>query len=265
MQQRMARRGMKRKPIVFRQLLQQVLPVDRLPLSDQADIRAALADNDPLQIERVALEAVEKLARLGHLRMVEEVVRGDERILRYRDLTSANTISIRLSAREDESGIVRIPLPMRHTKSTTSLDQIRSIFSLYNRILGKESNLLAGLPEIMRHLIQTSEQVLDCERVSFAPARYGTEPLWDLDPHIFSPPYDPYLVDEWVIDRNYLVYLPEIAAGQATANVPSGMRSVAMVRLGDRASGVSGALQAWSTRPRFFNEEKLALLSLLSE
>jgi diguanylate cyclase (GGDEF)-like protein len=257
---------MKRKPIVFDQLLQRILPVDRLPLADQADIRAALDSADPGRIEKLAFDVIEKLTRLGHLRLIEEVVRGDERIVRYRDLTSANTISIRLPLPEDDSGLVRIPLPLRHARSVTSLEQIRSILTLYNRILGKDSNLLTSVPDILRHLIGTSQHVLGCDRVNFAPGRHGLRSAIDLDPECVSPPYDTYLTDEWVVDRNYLIYIPEIpATGSGRTAVPSGMRSVAMARLGDQVSGVSGTLQAWSSRPHFFTEDKLGLLSLLSE
>lgn len=257
---------MKRKPVVFEQVLQNVLPVDRLPLADQADIRAALLEGDPQRVQKLALEVIEKLTRLGYLRLIEEVVQGDERVLRYRDLTSANTISIRLPAPEDDGGIVRIPLPLRHWRGSTSLEQIRSILTLYNRILGKDSNLVAGVPEILRQLIFTSESILGCDQVRFAPVRLGQRSEAELDPECVAGPYDPYLVQEWVVERNYLIYVPELpVAPRADTFVPPGMRSLALVRMGDAVAGVRGALQAWSRRPHFFTEEKLGLLSLLSE
>ena len=73
------RPGMKRKPIPFDQLLSTILPVDRLALIDQADIRAALAEGDPTRIEKLALEVIRKLAQLGHLRALEETREGVSR------------------------------------------------------------------------------------------------------------------------------------------------------------------------------------------
>lgn len=257
---------MKPKPIVFAQLLEKVLPIDRLPMVDQADIRAALHEGDPQRVERVALEAIDKLTRLGHLRLVEEVVRGDERLLRYRDLTTANSISLRLTSPESDDGIVRIPLPLRHWKGSTSLDQIRSILGLYGRILGKDSNLLASAPEILRQLLLTATNLLGCDRVTFSPVRRGPRADLELDPECVAPPYDAYLLQEWVVERNYLIHVPDLPTiSRGEGSVPAGMRSVALVKLGEPASGLCGALQAWSARPHFFNEDRLAMLSILSE
>ncbi len=256
---------MKRKSIVFDQLLRKILPVDRLPLVDQADIRSALLQNDPHSIEKVALEAIEKLVRMGHLRLIEEQIQGGERVLRYRDLTSANVIALRLPG-DTDTGIIRIPLPLRHWRSTASLESIRSMFALYNRILGRETKLLASVPEITRQLIQSGRSILNCDLVTFAPASRSQGREAEMDPSELAEVFDPYLAQEWVVERNYLIYIPELSeADITTRSVPAGMKSLAMVKLGDSVSGICGTLQAWSDRPHFFNEERLGLLSLLSE
>ena len=71
---------MKRHPIAFRQLLERVLPLEKLSPGDQARVREALAGGDPGHIEAVALDVMERLEQLGHLRLVEEVLVGDEKI-----------------------------------------------------------------------------------------------------------------------------------------------------------------------------------------
>jgi diguanylate cyclase (GGDEF)-like protein len=257
---------MKRKPIPFDQLLSTVLPVDRLSLVDQADIRAALSEGDPHRIEKLALDVIQKLMHLGHLRLVEEVRQGDERVVRYRDRTTSNTISLRLPAAPTSDGVIRIPMPLRQWKGTTSLDEIRAILNLYNRILARDSSLLASVPEILRQIVQAARTILACDLVHFVPVSDIGALQGTIDPEVLAEPYDPYLIREWVVDRNHLVYVPEVSpAARASGRVPPGMSSLVLVRLGDGVSQVEGALQAWSTRPRFFGEDKLGLLSLLSE
>lgn len=257
---------MKRQSIVFSQLLDNVLPVDRLPLLDQAEIHAALQESDPRRMERLALEAIEKLTRLGHLRLLEEEIRGDDRFLRYRDMTSSNTISLRLTGPDPNDGLVRIPMPLRDWRGATSLDQIRTILGLYGRILGKDSNILASVPEILRQLIETARSLLGCDQVTFSPTRRTPRADYDLAPELIAPPYDPFLLQEWVVERNYLIHVPDLpAVVRDGSSVPENMHSLALVKLGDPASGVAGAIQAWSTRAHFFNEDRLALLALLSE
>ncbi|MDZ4803372.1 MAG: GGDEF domain-containing protein [Candidatus Eisenbacteria bacterium] len=257
---------MKRKPIPFDQLLSTVLPVDRLPLVDQADIRAALGEGEPARIEKVALDVIQKLTRLGHLRALDETTEGDERVLRYRDLHSANTISLRLPVAPTSDGVFRLPLPLRDWKGATSLDEIRSILTLYNRILARDSSLLAGVPDILRQIVQASRSVLGCDQAHFVSVREAPGVEGTLDPDCLSEPYDPYLIREWVVGRNHLVHVPEISpAARASGRIPPGMSSLALVPLGDKQSPVQGVLQAWSARPRFFTEDRLGLLALLSE
>ena len=94
---------MKRQTIPFRELLQRVLPVDRLPPVDQARVARAVESNDPRDLEEVGFEALDRLVDLGYLRLVEEVLRGDEKVRRYRDLTSGNTIAIRLPTGDEDA------------------------------------------------------------------------------------------------------------------------------------------------------------------
>lgn len=257
---------MKKKPIPFDQLLASILPVDRLPLVDQADIRAALNQGDPWRVERIALEAIQKLAALGHLRLIEDTRQGDERVVRYRDLTSTNILSLRLPVGPSPDGIIRIPLPLRQWPGATSLEDVRSILTLYNRILAKDSSVLLSVPDILRQIVQAARSILNCDGVHFVPVSESPTFEGTLDPDCLEEAFDPYLIREWVVERNHLVYIPDTgAAGRAAARLPAGAASAAIVRLGDGVSGIQGALQAWSTRPRYFTEERLGLLSLMSE
>ena len=257
---------MKRQTIPFRDLLQRVLPVDKLPPVEQARVARALESNDSRVLEEVGFEALDRLVDLGFLRLVEEVLRGDEKVRRYRDLTSGNTIAIRLPTGDEDEGIFKIPLPIRDWKGGTSLDQIRTLFNLYNKILTQDSHLLRGPGDILRQVMLTARQILGCERVSFwaTPRQGETGTLLDTLSH---PPYDEELAREWVVGQRYLVVFPDLPAqfDPASGRLDNEFHSLALIPIGDPDQAVFGALHAWSLRPQFFNEDRQGLLSLLSE
>ena len=67
---------MKRQPIPFKQLLEGVLPVEKLSPREQSRLRGVLEEGIPQEIEAAAMEALEHLTDLGHLRLVEETRDG---------------------------------------------------------------------------------------------------------------------------------------------------------------------------------------------
>ncbi len=257
---------MKQRAIPFRELLQQVLPLDRLPAADRARVEAAIREGDPRTLEALAFELLDRLVDLGHLRLVEEVLRGDEKIRRYRDLTTGNTIALRLPVGDEDEGIHKIPLPLRDWKGAASLDQIRTLFNLYNKILTQDSHLLRGPRDILRQVMLTVRQILGCERVTFWMAGKSPEgglPLENLN----GEPYDPDLAREWVLTRRYLVVLPELPAqiDPSTGRLETDFHSLAMIPVGESDQAVYGVLHAWSVHSHFFDEDRQGLMSLLSE
>jgi diguanylate cyclase (GGDEF)-like protein len=257
---------MKQKAIPFRELLQKVLPLDRLSAADRARVAAVVREGDPRTLEALAFEMLDRLVDLGHLRLMEEVLRGDEKIRRYRDLTTGNTIALRLPVGDEDEGIYKIPLPLRDWKGATSLDQIRTLSNLYNKIITQDSHLLRGPGDILRQVMLTVRQILGCERVSFWMA--GTHPEGGLPlENLSEEPYDSELAREWVLTRRYLVVLPELPAqiDPATGRLETEFHSLAMIPVGEPDQAVYGVLHAWSIHPHYYNEDRQGLLSLLSE
>ncbi len=258
--------SMKHHTIPFRELLQRVLPVEKLPSADQARVAGAIKEGDPRTLEALAFEMLDRLVDLGHLRVMEEVLRGDEKIRRYRDLTTGNTIALRLPVGDEDEGVYKIPLPLRDWKGGTSLDQIRTLFNLYNKILTQDSHLLRGPGAILRQVMLTARQILGCERISFWSGRSGESTVLPLE-NLTGEPYDTELAREWVLTRRYLVVLPELPAqiDPETGRLETDFHSLAMLPVGESDQAVFGVLHAWSVRPHFFNEDRQGLLSLLSE
>jgi len=257
---------MKQKVIPFRELLQQVLPLDRVSAADRSRVAAAVREGDPRTLEALAFEMLDRLVDLGHLRLVEEVLRGDEKIRRYRDLTSGNTIALKLPVGDEDEGIYKIPLPLRDFKGATSLDQIRTLSNLYTKIITQDSHLLRGPGDILRQVMLTVRQILGCERVSFWMAAKHPEGGLPLE-NLSEEPYDSELAREWVLTRRYLVVLPELPAqiDPATGRLQTDFHSLAMIPVGQPHQAVYGVLHAWSIHAHYYNEDRQGLLSLLSE
>jgi diguanylate cyclase (GGDEF)-like protein len=257
---------MKRHPIPFRKLLEEILPVEKLPPGERKRIASVLGKGDPAAVETIALTVLERLVDLGHLRLLEEVLQGEEKVRRYLNLSTADTIVLRLPVTDEDDGVQKIPLPLRDWRGGTSLDQVRTLFNLYNKILTRDSQLLRGPVDILRQVMLTTRQMMGCERVSFWSAIAGQEALFPVE-SLQSEAYDETLAEEWVLERRYLVVLPDLPAmiNTETRTLESEFRSLAMVPLGEPDLGVYGVLHAWSMRPQFFREEQQGLLSLLSE
>ena len=257
---------MKHRAIPFRDLLQRVLPVDKLPVEEQARITQALREGDSRTLEDLGLEILDRLADLGHIRLVEEVLQGDEKIRRYRDLTTGNAVALFTPVSDEDEGIYKIPLPLRNWKGSTTLDQIRTLFHLYDKILTQDSRLLRGPADVMRQVMLTARQILQCERISFWKADTGNdtaEPLREIS----SPPYDEDLVREWVLDGRYLVVMPDLPAqiNPETRELETEFQSLAMIPVGTPEQPGYGALHAWSTRTYHFHEDRQGLLGLIAE
>jgi diguanylate cyclase (GGDEF)-like protein len=216
-------------------------------------------------VEDLALEVLARLEALGHLRHVEDVLQGDETLRRYRDLTTGTTLVLRYPAGDAEEGIFKVPLPLREWRGATSIDQVRTLFNLYNKILTQDSQLLRRPGDMLRQVMATARQVLQCERISFWSPQ-GAAFAEELQELITSP-YDEELAREWVLGKRYLVYVPELPAeiDPATRTLETEFRSLAMIPVGAVGHLVYGVLEARSVRPGHFDPDRQGLLSLLSE
>ena len=257
---------MKRRVIPFRELLEEVLPVAKLPPGDRFRVSQALEQGDSRLLETVGLAALDRLVHLGHLRLLAEMVQGDAKVHRYQDLTTGNTIAVREQVTEEEVGIVKVPLPIRDWRGSTGLDQIRTLLNLYDKLLTREAPVLRGSTDVLRQVLLTARELLTCERISFwAPLRSGESPGPLAE--IVTEVYDEALARDWVLGERYLVLVPDLPAriDPASGSLDTGFQSLAMVPVGAPELGVFGVLHAWSARPRHFGENRLGVLSLLSE
>lgn len=107
--------------------------------------------------------------------------------------------------------------------------------------------------------------MLGCDEVTFwaAPRKKTPADLVEAS----ADPYDEELVTEWVLGKRHMLCYTDLPAQihPETGHLDTRYQSLAIIPLGDAEQAVYGALLAWSSQPHFFDENRMGLLSLLSE
>ncbi len=257
---------MKKKELTFRALLEGVLPLDRLTPAEQKEAAMALGRDDDAELEDLALRAIDRLQHLGFLKCLGESVEGDEKVVRYRNLLSSEYIAVRVPTRKLTNGVLRLRLPLPGARIRASLEQVREILALDDKILTDGDRLLTGTNQVLRFVVQSVKEVTGCEHVTFCLSRRSKEQLEKTEP--VTEDFQPATayVNEWVIDKGYLLYVADSSRTPESAElVPPPYRSVAMIRVGGDEHPLCGVVQAWSKKKDFFSEQKLLLLSLVAD
>jgi len=255
-----------KKNLTFRALLEGILPTDRLTLAEQVEIAHALARDDKAELEDLALRAIDRLQHLGFLKYLGESLEAQERVIRYRNLLTSEGIAIRVLSTRVTDGVVKLKLPLSGARIRATLDQVKGILSLDDKILTKEDRLLTGINEILSFILDSVKEITGCDRTTFCLSKKSKERLKYLEPIAQELQAAPEYLEKWVIEKGYLLYVADVSRAPEIAQiVPPGYQSAAITKVGGDDYPLCGAIQAWSTRKDFFNEQKLLLLSLLAD
>ncbi|MBN1504286.1 MAG: GGDEF domain-containing protein [Candidatus Eisenbacteria bacterium] len=257
---------MKKHTLTFRALLEGVLPVHRLSPAEQRDIALALTRGDDSELEELATRSIERLQALGYLKFLGEAVEGEEKVLRYRNLLSSEYITIRLQSRPVSQGVLLLKLPLQGARVRATMDQVKGLLSLDERILTSDDRLLTGVNDVLKFILDTAKEVTACDGVAFCLSRESQDKLRYLEPVTQGLEPAPAYVEEWVIDKGHLVYVVDVAAAPPEARIAGEpFQSVAAMRVGGEGHPLKGAILACSAKKDFFTEQKLVLLSLLAD
>ncbi|MGH7741365.1 MAG: GGDEF domain-containing protein [Candidatus Eiseniibacteriota bacterium] len=120
---------MKQRSIDFRELLQRLLPLDELPLSDRLSIHRALATGVGAQIEQVALAALGQLERAGALRRLPADERNPARVS-YQRAGGADLITLQVPGSMRRDGFLLYPRASLPAQAAAGLDQVRRLLRL---------------------------------------------------------------------------------------------------------------------------------------
>jgi len=257
---------MRKHTLTFRALLEGILPVHRLTLPEQRDITLALSRGDGVELEELAMKSIERLQSLGYLKFLGETSEGEEKALRYRNLLSSEYITIRVPSRRVREGVALLKMPFGGAGVKATLDQVKGLLSLDERILTSDDRLLTGVNDVLKFILETATEVTGCDGVTFCLTKESQERLRYLEPVTQGLDLAPKYVEEWVIEKGFLAYVADVSAAPPEARLAAEpYQSVAAMRVGGEGHPLRGALLACSTKKDFFTEQKLVLLSLLAD
>jgi hypothetical protein len=121
---------MNRHPLSFRDLIERVLPLDALPPLDRERVRGALAEGDVRRIERVALEALGRLAEQGTFERLPDRFEPPDRVVRFQRRDTQEVIALRFAAPVLPAGIVALPRALVTLSGQAPLERVRRLLRL---------------------------------------------------------------------------------------------------------------------------------------
>src|SRR5262245_8635824 len=124
------KRSMSQPVIGFRELLERVLPLDRLPSSDRMRVQQALRVGLLHEVEAAALMAMERLEDQGALRRIPSSASTEVNVVRYLPADSRDVITIERPAPRDEEGILVISRATLPGRAPADLSQVRRLLRL---------------------------------------------------------------------------------------------------------------------------------------
>jgi diguanylate cyclase (GGDEF)-like protein len=258
---------MKRQSLSFRSLLESVLPLDALPPLDRERVQLALAEGDARRIERVALEALGRLAEQGAFERLPDRLEPPDRIVRFQRRDTHEVIALRFAAPALPAGLVALPRTLLTLGGQAPLERVRRLLRLDDALVESGGRLPSGMTELVHRLVSGAREMLDCEQAGFFPAPAAPDA-----PATYAPPPGEFeLLARWsaetVLEGDFVLScadasaIPELRAPAARA----GARSIASVRVRAVQALLDGVLEVRSPLPGFFTPERLSLLSLLAE
>lgn len=254
---------MKRQTLSFRELIERVLPLDALPPLDRERLRAALDGGDERRIERVALEALDRLTELGLFTRMPDRLEPPDRVVRFQRRDNHQVVALRFAAPALPEGVVALPRALVTISGQAPIERVRRLLRLDHSVI-ESGGLPSGTTELVARLNATARELLDCDQALFFPAEGAPDAVVPYAP----PPGEHALLARWapgaadfVLVCHDASQVPELRAAAVHAHA----RSIASVRLHAANGALDGVLEARSAAPWFFTPERLSLLTLLAE
>jgi diguanylate cyclase (GGDEF)-like protein len=256
---------MKRHSLSFRILLERILPLDALPPFDRERARAALEAGDDRRIERVALEALDRLVELRLFTRLPDRLDPPDRVVRFQREGKGEVIALRFAAPSLPPGLVALPRALVTINGQAPIERVRRLLRLDASLIESGGGLPGGTTELVARLLASAGELLDCDSASFFPDAEADPASTAYAP----PPGEIALLGRWsgVLDGDYILFcpdasqVPELRAPAAHARA----RSVASVHLRAMQAGLAGVLEVRAAQAAFFTPERLSLLALLAE
>jgi diguanylate cyclase (GGDEF)-like protein len=252
---------MQRRHIAFRELLERLLPLDRLPPGERLHVQRVLASGDAAQVEHAALTLLERLASDGTLRRLTLPGDGQDTVRRYQLPHDLALVTVEMPRPVVRDGVVawpRVSLPagaqagIGHVRRLVHLDDPAFLDDLRSR-----DTRLARLAQ----LDDAGRELLRAASVRFVPAEAGAEPA------PAEPPLDPSLVAEALAHPHHVYHCPDAVGSPrlAAAAAQYGVTSVAVCAVPSSDGAVLGVIEAWASGFTSWTPDDLARVALLAD
>ncbi len=249
---------MRQKPIDFRELLERLLPLERLPKPERVQIERVLRHGLQDQIEQAAMLALARLERSGAVQRLP----GDATAARVRFQApgSVDVITLELPGTLERDGVRLVPRAALPVGATAGLHQVRRLLRLDDTLLSTDPRDGEGRAGLMEQLDQAGRDVLGASGLRILPAAPDA-------PGIGVPPLDPALTAEAASRPDVLFYCPDTVRCPRLAAEAGRRGARAVVLAGVRSAGgdALGTLEVVSGEKDPFPPETLALIALLAD
>ena len=250
---------MRQVPIGFRELLEQVLPLDRLPLRERSRVQRALQSGIPRELEAAALMTMEHLVDRGTLRRLTAPPDRPHQ-LRYQHTESSDVISLEMPAPTERDGILLYPRAILPTRAPTDLTQVRQLLHWEDIGIMSDPRSSQARALLHEHLGEAGRELI----------KTGDLRLYALpDPAVegVEQPLDSQLAAEALARPSVLFYCPDLTRSQRLGHhvQHDGVRALAMLAVFSADQEPIGILEVRSPRAVPFQAEDLARIALLAD
>jgi len=254
-------------------------------------IELTLTGLDDEQREEVSFQVAERLLASGALERVDRCQREGKTYVRYRVLATGETFLLPAKGESAEAPLVRATRPHWHARSRLLFRSLSHLIAVERKLFSRDDRnleyLQTDLGDILRTIVASTREILGCDDVRLYPLVRGAEDTRYLQPVSEGEPWERALAEQWIAKRGLPIYVSDLTqsgtveamldteAMDATVHVaiapylpravPDGYRSVAMSRVGEPGTTFLFVLEAWSRTPNFFQDERLGILSVVSE
>ena len=262
---------MKQRDIGFRELLERVLPLEKLPAADRSRVERALSSGAAREIEDAALSTLERLAQGGALHRVSAPAAGGGTVVRFQPRDTLELITIHTPGPVTLSGVLAYPRSGLPARVPARLDQLRQLLRLDDPTVVAEGGADRGRGEVIRQLTQAARELLGDVTLAYHPRPADTG---DAEPNAVadasgtaSGPLDPAMTAHALAHPDSIYSMPDTGkVGRITAAARvRGMRSIVTVAAGPANGCAPGTLEFTSPVPGVFVLDDLARMALLAE
>jgi diguanylate cyclase (GGDEF)-like protein len=249
---------MRQVPIGFRELLEQVLPVERLPLPERSQVQRALRSGLPRELEAAALMTMERLADRGTLRRLPPD--GDaSRQVRYQNAESSEVIRVDLQAPVERDAVLLHPRALLPARASADLSQVRRLLHWEDNAIISDPRSSQARAMLHEHLGETGRELLGTEDVRlFALPEPGTEST--------DSTLDPELAAQALARPSFLFYCPDVTRSRTLSRHASrGVRALVLLAVVSAEQEPIALLEVRHLRPAPFDAEDLARVALLAD